>query len=53
MGLEVTGASVGTEDGLLECTSDGLELLVMVGDVVGFCVGLSVTGAALGRDVGL
>ena len=43
MGLEVAGWLVGDEDGLLECASDGLELLVMVGDGVGF-----LDGAALG-----
>ena len=46
VGLEVTGCSVGDEDGLLECASDGLELPVMVGGEVGFVDGSGVTGAA-------
>ena len=69
MGLEVAGWLVGDEDGLLECASDGLELLVMVGDGVGFLdgaalgffvgflvgdwVGSAVVGALLGASVGL
>ena len=48
----MTGEGVGKDDGLLECGTDGLELLVTVGDDVGFLDGPGVTGEAEGLCVG-